>query len=59
MPFKSKAQQKFMYATSPKVAKKMAGETPMSAYKTMPEYAKKKKKKGMSSMLEALREMSK
>jgi hypothetical protein len=58
MPFKSKAQQKFMYATSPKVAKKMAGETPMSAYKTMPQYAKKKKK-GMSSMLEALREMSK
>jgi hypothetical protein len=30
----------------------------MSAYKTMPQYAKKKKK-GMSSMLEALREMSK
>ena len=58
MPFKSKAQQKFMFATSPKVAKKMAGETPMSAYKTMPEHAKKKKK-GMSSMLEALREMSK
>jgi hypothetical protein len=58
MPFKSKAQQKFMYATSPKAAKEMSSKTPMSAYKTMPEYAKKKKK-GMSSMLEALREMSK
>jgi len=59
MPFQSKAQQKFLFATNPKVAKEMAGKTPMSAYKTMPEYAKKKKKKGMSSMLEALREMSK
>jgi hypothetical protein len=59
MPFQSKAQQKFMYATSPKAAKEMSSKTPMSAYKTMPEYAKKKKKKGMSSMLEALREMSK
>ena len=58
MPFKSKAQQKFLFATNPKVAKEMAGKTPMSAYKTMPEYVKKKKK-GMSSMLEALREMSK
>lgn len=58
MPFTSKAQQKFLFATNPKVAKEMAGKTPMSAYKTMPEYAKKKKK-GMSSMLEALREMSK
>ena len=58
MPFKSKAQQKFLFATNPKVAKEMAGKTPMSAYKTMPEYAKKKRK-GMSSMLEALREMSK
>ena len=58
MPFQSKAQQKFLFATNPKVAKEMAGKTPMSAYKTMPQYAKKKKK-GMSSMLEALREMSK
>jgi hypothetical protein len=58
MPFQSKAQQKFLFATSPKAAKKMAGKTPASMYKTMPEYVKKKKK-GMSSMLEALREMSK
>ena len=58
MPFKSKAQQKFMFATNPKVAKEMAGKTPASMYKTMPETVKKKKK-GMSSMLEALRQMSK
>jgi len=58
MPFQSKAQQKFLFATNPKVAKEMAGKTPASMYKTMPEHAKKKKK-GMSSMLEALREMSK
>lgn len=28
MPFKSKAQQRFMYATKPKLAKKWQKETP-------------------------------
>jgi hypothetical protein len=56
MPFKSKAQQKFLYATNPKVAKEMSGKTPKSAYKNMPEHVKKKKGK-MSTMLAALKRM--
>ena len=47
-----------MFATNPEVAAEMAAKTPMSAYKTMPEHIKKKKK-DMNSMLEALRQMSK
>jgi hypothetical protein len=46
MPFKSKAQQGYLYATNPKVAERFAKETPKSAYKSMPDYAKKKKKRG-------------
>ena len=60
MPFKSKAQQKYLFATNPKVAAEMADKTPKSAYKDMPEHVKKKGKKGkMSAMLAALKEMSK
>lgn len=55
MPFKSKAQQKFLFATNPKVAKEMAGKTPKSAYKNMPEHIKKKGK--MGTMLAALKRM--
>lgn len=43
MPFKSRAQQGYLYAKKPKVAKKMSSETPKSAYKSMP------KKKGGKS----------
>jgi hypothetical protein len=43
MPFKSKQQAKFMFATHPKIAKKWAGKT--SSIKSLPKYAKKKKKK--------------
>jgi hypothetical protein len=58
MPFKSKAQQKYLFATNPKVAAEMAGKTPKSAYKDMPEHVKKKGKKGkMSTMLAALKRM--
>jgi hypothetical protein len=61
MPFKSKAQQKYMFATNPKVAEEMASKTSKSAFKDMPEHvAPKKGKKGkVSTMLAALRKMGK
>lgn len=42
MPFKSKAQQKFMFAKKPKLAKEFAEHTPN--IKSLPEHVKKKKK---------------
>ncbi len=42
-PFKSKAQQKFMFAKKPKLAKEFAEATPN--IKKLPEHVKKKKKK--------------
>lgn len=39
MPFKSKAQQRFMFATMPKTAKKWAKKTP--SMKRLPARAKK------------------
>jgi hypothetical protein len=42
MPFKSKAQQKFMFAKHPKLAKEFAEHTPNM--KKLPEKVKKKKK---------------
>jgi hypothetical protein len=60
MPFKSKAQQKYMFATNPKVAAEMADKTPKGSYKDMPEHVKKKGKKSkISTMLAALKQMSK
>ena len=46
MPFKSKAQQRKLFATNPKVAKEMASKT--KNIKGLPEKVKKKtvKKKG-------------
>lgn len=43
MPFKSKQQAKFMFATNPRLAKKWAKKT--NSIKSLPKYAKKKKKK--------------
>lgn len=43
MPFKSKQQMKFMFATHPKMAKKWANET--KSIKKLPKYSKKRKKK--------------
>lgn len=40
MPFKSKAQQKYMFATMPKTAKRWAKETPN--IKSLPKKVKKK-----------------
>ena len=42
MPFKSKAQQRYMFATMPKTAKRWAKET--KNIKRLPEKAKRKKK---------------
>lgn len=43
MPFKSKAQQKYMFAKEPTVAKRWAKETPNM--KSLPEHVAKKKPK--------------
>lgn len=43
MPFKSKAQQRFMFARMPETAKKWAKET--GSMKSLPARAKKKAKK--------------
>lgn len=38
MPFASKAQQRFLCATDPKLCKEFADKTPPGAYKNLPEY---------------------
>lgn len=43
MPFKSKAQQRYLYAREPEVAEEFAEHTPKSTYKKLPEHVKKKK----------------
>lgn len=40
MPFVSKAQQGYLYANKPSVAKEFAKHTPKSDYKHMPEHKK-------------------
>jgi hypothetical protein len=59
MPFKSKAQQRYMFATNPKVAKEMASKTTKDMFADMPEKIKPKKgKKGkLNVMLLALGRM--
>ena len=42
MPFKSRAQAKFLHAVKPEVAKEFAEKT--VSIKTLPEHVKKKKK---------------
>ena len=41
MPFKSKAQQRYMFAAMPKTAKKLAGET--KNIKSLPKKAARKR----------------
>jgi hypothetical protein len=41
--FKSKAQQKFLFAKKPEVAEEFAEHTPESAYKKLPEHMSKDK----------------
>ena len=43
MPFKSRQQEKWMYATHPEMAKRWAAETPQG--KALPKKVKKKAKK--------------
>ncbi len=43
MPFESKAQQRYMFAKEPTIAKRWAAETP--DIKSLPEHKKKSKKK--------------
>ncbi len=43
MPFKSKAQAKYMFANHPKIAKEFASET--KSIKALPQKVKKKGKK--------------
>lgn len=43
MPFKSRAQQKYLFAKEPEVAEEFAEHTPRSAYKNMPEHVTKDK----------------
>jgi len=38
MPFKSKAEQAFLFAKKPKIAKEMAAKTPKGSYKDLPQY---------------------
>ena len=42
MPFKSKAQQRYMFARHPEMAKEFAAKTP--SFKVLPERVKQKKK---------------
>lgn len=45
MPFKSKAQQAYLFAKKPKVAKEFASKTPKDAYKDLPERIAKRNMK--------------
>lgn len=42
MPFKSKAQQRFLFSREPEVAEEFAEHTPKQAYKKLPEYVRDK-----------------
>jgi len=45
MPFKSKAQQRYICATDKKLCEEFAKKTPKNAYKALPEYSSGSKKK--------------
>jgi hypothetical protein len=49
MPFKSKAQQKYMFAKHPKIAKRWAGKYGVS--KNLPEHVKKAVKRSKYKVL--------
>jgi hypothetical protein len=46
MPFKSKAQQKYLFSQKPEIAKEFAEHTSKKQYKKLPAKVKKKKTKG-------------
>ena len=43
MPFKSRAQQAFLFAKKPEIAEEFAEHTPKSDYKKLPEHVSKDK----------------
>ena len=43
MPFKSRAQQRYLFAKEPEVAEEFADKTSKSAYKKLPEHVAKDK----------------
>ena len=43
MPFKSKAQQRYLFAKEPDVAEEFAEKTPKASYKKLPEHVSKDK----------------
>lgn len=45
MPFKSKAQQKYLFSKMPEVALEFAKKTPKESYKKLPKHLKNKKTK--------------
>lgn len=45
MPFKSKAQQKYLFARHPEVAEEFADHTPKKAYEKLPEHVDEKQAK--------------
>ena len=45
MPFRSRAQQAFLFAKKPEVAEEFAEHTPKSAYKKLPDHVAKDKNK--------------
>lgn len=53
MPFESKAQQRFMFAKHPEIAKRWASETSKKQFEKMPE---KKKKDRVSHIVSKVKE---
>lgn len=45
MPFKSKAQQRYLFARHPEVAEEFAEHTPKKSYKRLPEHVGEPKSK--------------
>lgn len=45
MPFKSKAQQRYLFARHPEVAEEFAEKTPKKAYKKLPDHVEEPKTK--------------
>lgn len=45
MPFRSRSQERFLFAKNPEVAERFAEETPKSAYASLPEHVSRDKNK--------------
>ena len=43
MPFRSRAQQKYLFAKKPEIAESFSEEKPKSAYKSLPEHISRDK----------------